>query len=104
MELEQSRDQGKKIVVQGRKIRLKLKGIYMNARSIRNKVNEFKSYVEAEDLDIIIVTETWVKYSRVEGNTFSERDQLSEFQINRYELFSYERKGREGGGGGALSI
>ena len=51
--------------------RNKISRFYINARSIRNKFVELKSYVSLEKPDIIFKTETWVKIS-VQNNKFSK--------------------------------
>lgn len=38
-----------------------LKFCSLNARSLRNKCNEFVEFVQANDLDLIAITETWFK-------------------------------------------
>ena len=43
-----------------------------------------------ENFDIIVITETWIDT----GN----KNFLSEFKIEGYELFHEDRKGRRGGG------
>ena len=59
---------------------------YTNAKSLRNKLYEFAGYVTEESPDIVVVTETWCKFSKVEGNAFSERDHINEYKIQGYEL------------------
>ena len=68
---------------------------YINATSLRNKFLELQSYVSLEKPDIIFITETWVKIS-LQDNKFSQRDSLSEYDLEGYTLFQYERKGAEG--------
>ena len=75
----------------------KISCFYINARSLRNKFLELQSYVSLENPDIIFITETWVKFS-VQDNKFNQRDSLSEYDLQGYILFHYERKGTEGGG------
>ena len=70
---------------------------YINARSLRNNFLKLQSYVSLENHDIIFITETWVKFS-VQDNKFSQRDSLSEYNLQGYILFQYEKKGTEGGG------
>ena len=41
--------------------------------------------------------ETWVNIS-VQNDKFSQRDSLSEYYLEGYNLFQYERKGIEGSG------
>ena len=54
----------------------KISSFYINARSIRNKFLELKSYVILEKPDIIFIKEKWVKIS-VQNNKFSQRDSLN---------------------------
>ena len=69
----------------------KLRCIYMNARSIVNKIKELKVMIEEENVDIIAITETWL-------NDNVTDDEVS---INGYTLFRkdrrYEVKCRGGG-------
>ena len=69
-----------------------------NARSLRNKINEFKAYIDQEEPDIIVISESWTKFSKVEGNNFSKRDSIYEHQVDGYEMLYYDRKLNKGGG------
>lgn len=64
--------------------------ISFNARSIRNKINELKAVIFAENYDVIAITETWCD--------FKDRDFISEFEISGYKMFFKDRNNREGGG------
>ena len=70
----------------------------MNSRSIRNKFLELLTYVSIEKPDVILVTETWTKFSKQINKKLSERDSLSEYLIEGYILFYNERLEVEGGG------
>ena len=72
----------------------KLSSFYINTRSLRNKFLELQSYVSLEKPDIIFITETWVKIS-LQDNKFSQRDSLSEYNLEGYIVFQYEGKGAE---------
>ena len=65
--------------------------ILLNAQSIRSKFDEFVCYVELEKPDLICVTETWVSES-------FHGDRLKDFELQGYNLFSYCRESRQGGG------
>ena len=91
-------DRNPKLSLKRNNVKSRLKCIMLNARSLRNKINEFKGYVSLEQPDIIVVTETWVKLSKVDGNIFSERDSKQEYQIDGYDFYYYDRKYIEGGG------
>ena len=62
-----------------------------NAQSIRSKFDEFKCYVALENPDVICVTETWV------SEEFNG-DRLQDFDLEGYNMFSYCRSTRQGGG------
>ena len=64
--------------------------ILLNARSIRNKMAEFRCLVETESADIIAITESWVQTER--------RDFAGEFELPGYAMFKKDRLGRQGGG------
>lgn len=64
--------------------------LQVNARSLRNKINEFKALLSIKHYDIVAVTETWFN--------FKTRDLVGEFDIAGYQLFSKERCGKMGGG------
>ena len=69
----------------------KIACVLMNAQSLRSKFDEFQCFVALEKPDIICVTETWVS----EG---FNGDRLQDFEIGGYDLFSYCRETRQGGG------
>ena len=48
----------------------------LNVHSIKNKLNEFKSYVILEEPDIIVITESWAKFSQVNSNEYSENGSI----------------------------
>ena len=64
--------------------------LYTNARSLRNKLDEFKALIASNKYDIIAVTETWANCV--------DRDFRAEFDIGGYTLFNKDRVGRRGGG------
>lgn len=61
-----------------------------NARSIRNKMAEFRSMVATEKLDIIGITESWIRTDT--------RDFEAEFELLGFKMFRKDRVRREGGG------
>ena len=64
----------------------KLSGIYLNATSLDNKLNEFKVVIEHFKPKIIAVTETWFKNTSITN-------------IDGYTLYRKDRSdGRRGGG------
>ena len=65
--------------------------VMFNAQSIRSKFNEFECYVAIEQPDVICITETWVS----EG---FNGDRLQDFELPGYNMFSYCRESRQGGG------
>ena len=67
-----------------------LRVLYLNARSLRNKISEFKALISNENFDIIAITESWTKFS---GN-----DYRGEYEISGYKLFHKERTHKRGGG------
>ena len=67
-----------------------LQTLLINARSIRNKLLEFRALVSSENLSIAAVTESWL-------NT-DTRDFIGEYQIPGYITFQKNRTLREGGG------
>ncbi len=64
--------------------------VLLNARSIRNKMPEFRSLVATESADIIAVTESWIQ---TDGRDFE-----AEFELPGYTMFKKDRIGRQGGG------
>ncbi len=67
-----------------------LKVYYRNCRSLRNKIGLLRGKACVENFDIIAITETWIDTNN--------KNFLSEFKIEGYELFHENRKGRRGGG------
>ena len=65
-----------------------IKGLLLNIRSIRNKFNELHSLINAENFDIIALTETFIT---------SSVDLDGEYQIPNYKLFTKNRPSRGGG-------
>ena len=62
--------------------------MYLNARSITNKMDVLKSYSNANKPDIIAITETWAKPETPDGF----------YTIPGYKLFRNDRLDRRGGG------
>ena len=65
--------------------------VMFNAQSLRSKLNEFRCFIAVYKPDIICVTETWVSESFC-------GDRLEDFEVQGYNLFSYCRESRQGGG------
>ena len=63
----------------------------MNAQSLRSKFDEFRCVLAIQKPDIVCVTETWVS----EGFW---GDRLQYFELQSYNMFSYCRESRQGGG------
>ena len=63
----------------------------LNAQSIRSKFDEFRCRIALQRPDIICATETWV------SEEFCG-DRLQDFEVPGYNLFSYSRESRRGGG------
>ena len=72
----------------------KLRCIYMNARSIVNKIKELKIMIEEENVDIISITETWL-------NDNVTDDEVS---INGYTLFRKDRRDEVKCRGGGVAM
>lgn len=64
--------------------------ILFNARSIRNKMLEFRALVATEEVEIIAVTESWIDVS--------SRDYEGEYDLPGYTMYRKDRVGRMGGG------
>ena len=62
----------------------------LNARSIRNKLLEFRCMVAVECFDVICITETWL-------NT-GGRDFEGEYDLPGYTMYHRDRRNRGGGG------
>src|SRR5215469_4374144 len=60
-----------------------LKAASFNARSLRNKFNEFRAIVYSKNFDLIPITETWCN--------FKGKDFEFEYKINGYQLFQIGR-------------
>ena len=67
-----------------------IKVYYCNSRSVRNKIDLLKGLASVERPAVIAITETWLD---TEG-----RDFKSEFEIEGYNVYHKDRKGRTGGG------
>lgn len=64
-----------------------LKVLYLNARSIRNKINELTVQLSIYSYDIVAITETWL-----------QGDQDWELNIEGYSTIRKDRQERKGGG------
>ena len=62
----------------------------LNARSIRNKLQEFRCMVAVECLDVICITETWLNTDR--------RDFAGEYHVPGYTMYHRDRGVGAGGG------
>ena len=71
-----------------------LKVYYTNSRSLGNKMNELRALVGTEEVDIIAVTETWMKLDNKHFKT--------EYNINGYNLYNTDRTSGSKGGGVAV--
>ena len=69
----------------------KIRCLMFNAQSIRSKFDEFRCYIAIEMPDIICITETWT------SENFCG-DRLQDFELQGYNMFSYCRELRQGGG------
>ena len=65
--------------------------ILLNAQSIRSKFAELECIVSLDKPDIICITETWMS-EVING------DRIQDFELAGYNLFSYSRQTRQGGG------
>ena len=92
-----NKNQRKKVLLNKNKSSLvnnsssKIKVYQTNARSLRNKFTELSSLVASQNFDIICITESWVSES-------VNRDFLSEYELNGYNAYFYQRENRQGGG------
>ena len=61
----------------------------INPRSIYNKVNEFKTFVEQKEVDIVFMSESWEREEKTLNNILNMED---------YEIVSnvFQRKGKGG--------
>ena len=64
--------------------------VLLNARSLRNKMLEFRAWIAASDYQVVAVTETWLDTG--------SRDFLGEYHLPGYAMFQKDRVGRRGGG------
>ena len=62
---------------------------YINTRSIQNKKNLLFTHMAAEELDIVIITESWAQTASI--------DFLDECKIQEYKILNKDRAVREGG-------
>ena len=67
-----------------------LRVLLLNARSIRNKFDELRAMLASEDVDVVAITESWIRTG--------SRDFEGEFMIPGYVMFHKDRLGQEGGG------
>jgi len=72
----------------------KFKCLYLNARSLVNKIMELELLVRSENIDIIGITETWLNSNILD----------SEMSIEGYTLVRKDRGGNRRGGGVAFYI
>jgi len=68
--------------------------VYLNARSLMNKLDEFEAWIAAIDPDVVGVTETWANNSIFD----------SELMIEGYDLFRKDRPVDRDGGGVILYV
>ena len=73
-----------------------LKVYYTNSRSLGNKMNDLRALVSTEKIDIIAISETWM---RLESHHYK-----AEYQINGFNLFNTDRNPRRKGGGVAVYV
>ncbi len=67
-----------------------MRGVLINARSIKNKFRELQALVTVNPWDIIAIIETSIHSQ--------DRDFIGEFRLNGYCLFNKDRINKEGGG------
>ena len=67
-----------------------LRALLFNARSIRNKFEEFVALVATEAPHLVAITESWIRTS--------DRDFEGEYKVPGYQLFHKDRINRQGGG------
>ena len=67
-----------------------MKFIEINARSLRNKINDLRDLARAKNLKIISVTETWCKEWMSDGS----------LSLDSYTLYRCDRKEANGGAKG----
>ena len=63
--------------------------MYLNARSLRNSLNDLQTFIDTQTycIDIIAITETWLS-----------ENELSYFNLTHYTAFHSVRKNKRGGG------
>ena len=69
--------------------------LVLNTRSVRNKAIQLCDYITDEDLDIVALTETWLKEN-------SDRDIIGDLVPEGYDFISVPRTTGSGGGVGLL--
>ena len=79
----------KKVTSMGREVvNVGLRVLYLNARSIRNKVNELVAHIEIGWYDVVGITETWLQgeqgweLKNLQGYTSYRKDR----QVGRFAL------------------
>ena len=73
-----------------------IKLIYMNARSVRNKAEDIANFILDESIDILTITETWLKSGDYDKVT------LGNLVPKGYKLMHTPRAKRRGGGVGII--
>ena len=56
-----------------------IKALSLNARSIRNKIEDLRCVLESEDFDIVAITETFIDTQNI--------DLASEYHIDNFTFF-----------------
>lgn len=67
---------------------------YTNARSVRNKTDTLYEHIVSYDLDVFIITETWLK-----DTTKKDKVTIKNLLPDGYSYKSCNREGKKGGGG-----
>jgi hypothetical protein len=70
-----------------------LKAALINSRSIVNKTAVIHDLLVSDDLDCLLITETWLT-----GNDILDKTILAEICSRDYSALSWPRKGKKGGG------
>ena len=68
----------------------------INIQSIGNKTNIMRNYVIDQEIDICMLTETWL------SNNLSDNSKICEMTPNSFDFYHIPRENRNGGGVGAL--
>ena len=68
-----------------------IKACHLNVRSLRNKTPAFSDFVLSNDLDIVGVTETWLRPSDTQGL-------MDEITPAGFQLHQVPRENKKGGG------